>query len=168
MATQPRLEENETVVVLVMNQNPYSIFLKQTYILDNIDEYHIVIKSDSGLDQRVYNRPTSTKYVLMFPTGEPSWHGNIPRTGGHGTSKKNASFIQQKESYVSSYATFEDLLNRKKEASSNIRYHDIAYTDDNMSMLPSSKKRKTISCRQYYVYKLQIREQDKRYILWFG
>ncbi|GAA0159079.1 hypothetical protein LIER_38786 [Lithospermum erythrorhizon] len=37
-----------------------------------------------------------------------------------------------------------------------------------MSLLPSSRKRKTVSCREYYVYKLQIREQDKSYILRFG
>ncbi|GAA0152342.1 hypothetical protein LIER_10848 [Lithospermum erythrorhizon] len=74
MAALPRLDE--TVVkglVLVMEGNCYSIFLKQASTLDDIDQYYIVIKSDPGLDQRLYNKPTSTEYVVMFPKEDPGW-----------------------------------------------------------------------------------------------
>ncbi|GAA0160146.1 hypothetical protein LIER_16767 [Lithospermum erythrorhizon] len=93
----------------------------------------------------------------MFPGGEPGWHGNIPRTGGRGPSKKNPSLIQEGESYITSCSSFEDFLDKEKEGSSTIRYIDIAHTDDNTSFR-SSKKSKTVSCREYYVYKFQIRE----------
>ncbi|GAA0167936.1 hypothetical protein LIER_22770 [Lithospermum erythrorhizon] len=210
MAALPRLDEIVVGgLVTVMNENPYSLFLKHASTLDNIDEYQIFIKSDPGLDQRVYNRPTSTKvvgiwteneysdnvapwdisvytksghshkvqyyyacydplqYVLMFPGGKPGWHENIPRTRGHGPSKKNASLIQEGESDIASCSTFENFLDKEK-GSSMILYDDIAHTDDNTSLPRSSKKRKTISCRDYYVYKVQIREQDKSYIMRFG
>lgn len=122
----PRLRESTVAgLVKVMQPNPYSCFLKALSTFDNLDNYHIVIKADSMLDQRVYNLPTSSEvagiwiesetdngrqsidrdirvyarsgqshniqyyfscydplqYVLMFPDGQPGWHGNIPTVG---------------------------------------------------------------------------------------
>ncbi|GAA0182863.1 hypothetical protein LIER_30445 [Lithospermum erythrorhizon] len=149
----PRL--NSLIVedlVVVMNYNPYSLFLKEASILDNIDDYHIVIRSDPGLDQRTYSKPTSLEaagiwtesasceidpydirdirvytkscsthkvqyycacddplqYVLMFPNGEPGWHGNIPKVGRR-TKGKNT----RKD--ISSYNSFEEIIQVERE-----------------------------------------------------
>ncbi|GAA0161917.1 hypothetical protein LIER_18124 [Lithospermum erythrorhizon] len=57
-------------LVAVMDSNPYSLFLKQASALENIDEYHIVIRSDPGLDQRAYNRPTSMEVAGIWTEDE--------------------------------------------------------------------------------------------------
>ncbi|GAA0166737.1 hypothetical protein LIER_43765 [Lithospermum erythrorhizon] len=71
MNTLPRLDpcivEN---LVKVMEPNPYAEFLKNASTLDNIDDYHIVIRSDPGLDQRTYNKPTCTKVAGMWLESE--------------------------------------------------------------------------------------------------
>ncbi|GAA0160149.1 hypothetical protein LIER_16768 [Lithospermum erythrorhizon] len=89
METLPRLDE--TVVgglVTIMNENPYSLFLKHASTLDNIDEYQIFIKSDPGLDQRVYNRPTSTEVAGIWTENEYSdniapWDIRVYTKSGH-------------------------------------------------------------------------------------
>ncbi|GAA0159825.1 hypothetical protein LIER_16522 [Lithospermum erythrorhizon] len=144
-------------LVEVMQSNPYTIFLKQVSTLKNIEEYHIVIRSNPSLDQREYNRPTCTEvaciwienetaevgptepwdirvytksgsshkvqyyygcydplqYVLMFPNGEPEWHGNIPRVG---------CTVRQKLNHVdlSQYSSFKEIL--EIERLGNITY----------------------------------------------
>ncbi|GAA0184861.1 hypothetical protein LIER_32149 [Lithospermum erythrorhizon] len=49
-----------------MQCNPYTIFLRQTSILENIEEYHIVIRSNPNLDQREYSRPMSTEVAGIW------------------------------------------------------------------------------------------------------
>ncbi|GAA0154659.1 hypothetical protein LIER_37935 [Lithospermum erythrorhizon] len=123
--TLPRLKPSTVAgLVKVMEPNLYSSFLRMLSSLNQLDRYCITIKSDSTLDQSVYNRRTTTEvvgiwledesgatnsydrdirvyarsghnhniqyyyvcynplqYVLMFPAGEPGWHGNIPTVG---------------------------------------------------------------------------------------
>ncbi|GAA0155831.1 hypothetical protein LIER_38161 [Lithospermum erythrorhizon] len=67
MMTPPRLD----VVIVerlvkLMEPNPYSEFLQHASSLDNIEECHIVIRSDLGLDQRTYNRSTFTEVAGIW------------------------------------------------------------------------------------------------------
>ncbi|GAA0162476.1 hypothetical protein LIER_18562 [Lithospermum erythrorhizon] len=48
-----------THLVIIMEPNPYSMFLRSLTILDELERYCTVIKSDSTLDKRVYDKPTS-------------------------------------------------------------------------------------------------------------
>ncbi|GAA0184575.1 hypothetical protein LIER_31863 [Lithospermum erythrorhizon] len=78
MTALPRLDE--TVVkglVLVMEQNSYSSFLKQASMLENIDDYHIIIKSDHGLDQRLYNKPISAEVAGIWTEDEYYDNNNV-------------------------------------------------------------------------------------------
>nr|XP_016440177.1 PREDICTED: uncharacterized protein LOC107765981 isoform X3 [Nicotiana tabacum] len=55
---------HESIVKKLMNIlriNPYSIFLKFLIDVPNLSNYNIALKFDSGLDQRVYNLPTTSE-----------------------------------------------------------------------------------------------------------
>ncbi|GAA0183206.1 hypothetical protein LIER_30666 [Lithospermum erythrorhizon] len=206
LSALPRL--NALIVedlVVLMNSNPYSVFLKEASALEEIDNYHIVIRSDPGLDQRTYNRPTSSEvagiwtenvngeidpsdirdirvytrsgsshrvqyyyacydplqYVLMFPNGEPGWHGNIPRAGCR-TKRKNT------KKDISAYNSFEEIIEAEKQGASTSNHYELLTDDFSNSGRVSKLKRNTVSCREYYVYKLQQRENDRSYLLRFG
>ncbi|GAA0155633.1 hypothetical protein LIER_13321 [Lithospermum erythrorhizon] len=177
MAALPRLDE--TVVgglVTVRNENPYSLFLKHACTLDNIDEYQIFIKSDPGLDRRVYTRPTSTEVAGIWIENEYSdnvapWDIRVYTKSGHSHKIQYYYAYYDPLQYVLMFLGGEPGWHGnipRTGGSSMIRYDDIAHINDNISLLRSSKKCKIVSCREYYVYKLQIREQDKSYILRFG
>ncbi|GAA0165809.1 hypothetical protein LIER_40060 [Lithospermum erythrorhizon] len=196
-------------LVEVLYPNPYSEFLKHELSLDNIDQYHIMLRSDLGIDKRRYNKPTSTEvvgiwiedesceansklwdirvytklgrshrvqyyygcydplqYVLIFPNGELGWHYNIPRVGfSVNKRKKKGSDINNTDDF-----TFEDILENEQRG---FRGPDIdTFCGGGDKEMPSSQnrncKRKTVCCREYYVYKFQVRENDRSYIVRFG
>ncbi|GAA0142813.1 hypothetical protein LIER_03629 [Lithospermum erythrorhizon] len=63
----PRLDPSIVEkLVEVFDPNPYSEFLKHASSLDTIDQYHIVLRSDLGIDQRRYNKPTSTEVAGIW------------------------------------------------------------------------------------------------------
>ncbi|KAG7994263.1 hypothetical protein I3843_01G050200 [Carya illinoinensis] len=101
----------------ILHINPYSLFFRSLGDLSNLENQVIHIRSDVGLDQRVFNIPTSSQvaaiwYPLLFPLGDTGWHQGIQRVN--------------RESTLTT-------LNRKR-------------------------KDPIVSCREYYCYKLQIRE----------
>ncbi|GAA0158473.1 hypothetical protein LIER_38660 [Lithospermum erythrorhizon] len=209
MATLPRLDV--TIVerlVKLMEPNPYSEFLKHASSLDNIKEYHIVIRLDPGLDQKTYNRPTfmevagiwiedesgetnnkkhweikvytksgrsrrvkyyygcydPLQYMLIFPNGEPGWHCNIPRAGCRINKNKSGLEISS-----GNYSYFEDLLTRERQGFNGPGIDSLeADDDDTPSTNNKRRKRKSVTCREYYMYKLQDRPNDTSYILRFG
>ncbi|GAA0164749.1 hypothetical protein LIER_39850 [Lithospermum erythrorhizon] len=71
MNTLPRLDTSiAEKLIEVMKLNPYAEFLNNASTLENIDDYHIVIRSDLGLDQRTYNKPMCTKVAGMWLENE--------------------------------------------------------------------------------------------------
>ncbi|GAA0173712.1 hypothetical protein LIER_27273 [Lithospermum erythrorhizon] len=164
---------------------------EQASELKNIDDYHIIIRSDPGLDQRTYNKPSSAEvagiwtenetdeavlsqswdirahtksgsshkvqyyyacydplqYVLMFPNGKPGWHGNIPRVGCSTKKLKTQKDICQ-------YNSFEEILETEKEGASTSKHGESMIDDIHNSGHVSKRKRTTVSCREYYLYKL--------------
>ncbi|GAA0185405.1 hypothetical protein LIER_32693 [Lithospermum erythrorhizon] len=59
-AAVPRLRTQTIAgLVKVMDASPYSHFLKSLSTLDDLERYCIFPKSDSTLNQRVYNKPVS-------------------------------------------------------------------------------------------------------------
>ncbi|GAA0145225.1 hypothetical protein LIER_05469 [Lithospermum erythrorhizon] len=205
----PRLDPSIVEkLVEVLDLNPYSEFLKHASSLDNIDQYHIVLRSDPGIDQRRYNKPTSTEvagiwiedesceanselwdirvytksrrihrvqyyygcydplqYVLIFSNGEPGWYCNIPRVGCSVNKRKKGSDINNTDDII-----FEVILANEQRGFTR---PDIdTFCDCGDEEMPSSqnrnRKQKTVSCREYYVYKFQVRENDRSYIVQFG
>ncbi|KAG6629755.1 hypothetical protein CIPAW_14G107300 [Carya illinoinensis] len=102
----------------ILHINPYSLFFRSLGDLSNLKNQVIHIRSDVGLDQCVFNVPTSSQvaaiwYPLLFPLGDTGWHQGIQRVNRGSTLTT---------------------LNRKREDP-------------------------IVSCREYYCYKLQIREK---------
>ncbi|KAL6579383.1 hypothetical protein OROMI_009599 [Orobanche minor] len=212
-AAIPRLRSTTlSGLVSTMNASLYSIFLQNLSTLQDLDQYCIVIKTDSTLDQCVFHKPTSLEvagvwledasgnstntlmrdirvyakaghsqniqyyyacydplqYVLMFPGGEPGWHGNIPSVG---SVLVNVTISQASSSHSVDHtcaASFSEVLEAEEQG---IRRAKKRYAQgrpaDNPGILHTNK-RSTVSCRQYYAYKLQQRPADKSYLLLFG
>ncbi|XP_019230428.1 PREDICTED: uncharacterized protein LOC109211349 isoform X1 [Nicotiana attenuata] len=183
---------NESIVKRLMNVlavNPYSIFLKSPANVPKLSDSYIALKCDPCLDQRVYNLPTATEvagiwvqdnsadivftphiriythsnktqsvnyyygcydplqYPLLFPYGQNGWHCGI---------KKIARTNQR-------YCKHEELPSVKNMCSID------GFLDMEDQVLKKGKrKRETVSCREYYCYKLQIRENDKNEVLHCG
>ncbi|KAG9144060.1 hypothetical protein Leryth_026969 [Lithospermum erythrorhizon] len=125
----------------------------------------------SHIIQYYYGCYDPLQYVLMFPHGEPGWHNNIPKVG-YSTSMKMTSRQQNNASYNS----FEEILAREQEGFVGAEIDNSVPIIDDLQLgyddIPLNgsqrRKRKTMSCREYYVYKLQDRPNDKSYILRFG
>ncbi|KAG6641259.1 hypothetical protein CIPAW_09G061200 [Carya illinoinensis] len=163
----------------ILHINPYSLFFRSLGDLSNLKNQVIHIRSDVGLDQRVFNVPTSSQvaaiwvenedadqlrgrdiyvfshsggshivqyyfgcydplqYPLLFPLGDTGWHQCIQRVnrGSTLTSNKTIRSIDHHRSI-----SVEELLRREDRA------------------LNKKRKDPIVSCREYYCYKLQIRE----------
>ncbi|XP_075089351.1 uncharacterized protein LOC107794475 isoform X2 [Nicotiana tabacum] len=66
---------NESVIGTLMDAlkvNPYSIFLKSLTDIPELSNFYIALKSDSGLDQRTYNLPTSSEVAAIWIEDESS------------------------------------------------------------------------------------------------
>ncbi|XP_019231846.1 PREDICTED: uncharacterized protein LOC109212634 [Nicotiana attenuata] len=161
--------------------------------MSNFQNFHIALKCDTGLDQRVYNVPTTTEiaaiwvdendgsaihtphlqiythsdktqrvnyyfgcydplqYPLLFPHGQSGWHCGIKK-------------LPKPENIPRSRTLeFEQLPNIKKFTSVD------GYLDMEAQNLQKRKrKRDVVSVREYYCYKLQMRNNDEDEILHTG
>ena len=71
IASCPRLSETLVKKLMsVLENNPYAKFFRTLSGVPNLDNYHIVLKSIPGLDQRVYNKPTSSQVAALWIEGE--------------------------------------------------------------------------------------------------
>ncbi|XP_042988822.1 uncharacterized protein LOC122316361 [Carya illinoinensis] len=175
----------------LLRVNPYSTFFRSIGDLPNLEYQKICIKSDPGLDQRVFNAPTSSEvaaiwvenddsehltprdififnhiggshlvqyyfgcydplqYPLLFPLGDIGWHQGIQRINKRIASvSANNCTTQLIDPHQSTSA--EELLRREEQ------------------VLKKKRKDPIVSCREYYCYKLQIRENLKSILLISG
>ncbi|XP_071930166.1 uncharacterized protein [Coffea arabica] len=175
----------------ILHENPYSAFIRSLAELQDLDRYRIFLKSDPGFDQRVYNAPTvsqvaaiwsesdlndtqtsknieiSTKtgskkivkqyygcydalqYPLIYARGETGWHPGILR-------KTKADILDRPNQTCSE----ENLL--PLHQSTNI---DQIIDAEEKAVKQKKKRRPTVSCREYYAYKFQIRNGDQSNLL---
>ncbi|KAD4178348.1 hypothetical protein E3N88_26939 [Mikania micrantha] len=69
----PNLDRSITeILTRVLSTNPYVNAFRSLAELGPLDNYRVTLNASVELDQRVYNRPT---------TSESGWHPNIPRQG---------------------------------------------------------------------------------------
>ncbi|KAG2690570.1 hypothetical protein I3760_09G193200 [Carya illinoinensis] len=175
----------------ILRVNPYSTFFRSIGDLPNLEYQKIYIKSNPGLDQRVFNAPTSSEvaaiwvenddsehstprdifvfnhiggshlvqyyfgcydplqYPLLFPFGDIGWHQGIQiinkRSASVSTNNSTAELLNPHQS-----TSAEQLLRREQQ------------------VLNRKRKDPTVSCREYYCYKLQIRENLKSILLISG
>ncbi|XP_021986145.2 uncharacterized protein LOC110882430 [Helianthus annuus] len=139
----------------VLSTNPYVDTFRRLAELGPLDNYRVTLNTSVELDQRVYNRPTTSEvavygrseyrqtiqpyfscydplsYPLFFPNGESGWHANIPRQGVSINEVRNNDNIEGE-----------------------------------MEEANTRSGRTTVAMREYYCYKFQIRSTDN--VLLFG
>ncbi|XP_028097227.1 uncharacterized protein LOC114297068 [Camellia sinensis] len=177
-------------LINISHLNPYSIFFRRLEHIDHLNSVQIIIKSDVSLDQRVYNQPSASQvaaiwsetdvltkeisrdivvhqisshsekvqwyfgcydplqYPLLFPYGESGWHYGIDRVDKNQT---KIACHQQSILSVHHAPTASDLLIKEAQV-----------------FQKQKNKKTTISCREYYCYKLQIRPNDSSILLRSG
>ncbi|XP_009792308.2 uncharacterized protein LOC107799576 isoform X1 [Nicotiana tabacum] len=188
---------NELIVKELMDilkDNPYSIFLRSLTAIPNLQNFHIALNCDAGLDQRVYNLPTTTdiaaiqvdendsdathtphvqiythsdnthkinyyfgcydplQYPLLFPFGQGGWHCSIKKFRHPENIPRNRT-----------------LFDSEQLPNINIFSSVDGYLDMETQNLEQGKcKRNVVSVREYYYYKLQMRNDDEDEILHTG
>ncbi|KAK6791585.1 hypothetical protein RDI58_010666 [Solanum bulbocastanum] len=77
MACSNKLNENIVRTLMdILKINPYSIFLKSLINVPQLSDFYIALKSDSELDQRVYNLPTVSEVARIWV--EQTINNSIP------------------------------------------------------------------------------------------
>ncbi|GAA0175869.1 hypothetical protein LIER_28965 [Lithospermum erythrorhizon] len=145
---------NEVAAVWIEDENDENV---------NADMLDIRVYTKSGRSHSVeyyYGCYDPLQYVLMFPRGEPGWHSNIPRVGY--TIRRRTD---TQEMNITNCGSFEEILAREQQ---EFKGTGIDIDEDVPSSQNQRRKRKIVSSREYYVYKLQDRINDKSYILRFG
>ncbi|GAA0147726.1 hypothetical protein LIER_36573 [Lithospermum erythrorhizon] len=151
ISAMPRLDASIVKNLLVVLQpNPYADFLKQAPELNDIDQYCIVVRSDPGLDQRTYNKPLSNEVAGIWIEDESEENANADMLDIRVFTKSDILTQEQQEFTGPSIDT------------------DIDMNEDSPLNHNQRRKRWTLSCREYYLYKLQDGVNDKSYILRFG
>ncbi|XP_027181704.1 uncharacterized protein LOC113780084 [Coffea eugenioides] len=184
--TSPRLGDSTLKLLMgIIKQNPYTKVFKSLRELPNLDDHSIFLNSNPGLDQHLYNMPTSSEvaaiwtetdnealdkgahiqvythantshriqhyfacydslqYPLLFPRDEFGWHYGIPKNTTADKRKKeetdDGGLVDATE-----IGTTIGLIQRENEV-----------------VEEGKKKHETVSVREYYCYKLQIRDDDR-------
>ena len=62
----------------VLNVNPYCQFFQSLRDVPELESYKIEIKTDSGLDQRIYNAPSMSQITAMWVNNDfPDEHNPV-------------------------------------------------------------------------------------------
>ncbi|XP_015161034.1 uncharacterized protein [Solanum tuberosum] len=174
-------------LVEILKINPYSIFLKSLTSIPNLLDFYIALKCASAMDQRTYNLPTvsevagiwvddesnnaistphirihthsnnsqlvhyyygcydSLQYPLLFPFGENGWHCGIQKIIQQPSfSRKRSTSNNDGLPAVSNCCSIDGFLNVEEQLLHKQR-----------------QKKNRVSCREYYCYKLQIRDTEE-------
>lgn len=57
-------------LIQILQQNPYSVFFRSLSGIEELDTHQIIIRSDPGLDQRVYNTPSVSQVAAIWIEGD--------------------------------------------------------------------------------------------------
>lgn len=187
---------DQSVVQKLMNIlkiNPYCIFLKSLMQVPKVPNLYIALNCHSTLNQQVYNLPTVSEvaaiwldqqpnnssstphiqiypcsntnqlvnyyygcydplqYPLLFPYGQNDWHCGIKRVE-QTCKKKNRSQCENEQlPSLSNMCSIEGLLDIEAKV-----------------LQKGKRKRDDISCREYYCYKFQMRDNEINGVLHSG
>ncbi|KAG5542824.1 hypothetical protein RHGRI_015805 [Rhododendron griersonianum] len=177
-------------LIAILEPNPYSKFFRSLSATPNIDSYQIRLKADPVVNDKTYDAPTASQvaliwkdnedaselrerdilvekhdghsvaikyyygcydplqYPLLFPYGEPGWHRGIKRNSSIGRTNKlkGAVLIRSDET-----KTVDQLL-----------------ALESLYFEQASKKQNTVTAREFYAYRFQIRPKINSIILESG
>nr|GMD04580.1 uncharacterized protein LOC109176597 [Ipomoea batatas] len=173
-----------------MSCNPYANFFRSLKDVVHSDDFSILLNSSPSLDQRLYNSPTVSQvaavwiedydgvednmnirvyahcgrsqniqyyygcydplqYPLLFPFGDVGWHEGIQR-GLQSRNLQPLGYVNSLSINANTQSSIDDLI-RAEEA-----------------VFREGRKRSSISCREYYAYKFQVRARDNSMLLHTG
>ncbi|XP_018631435.1 uncharacterized protein [Nicotiana tomentosiformis] len=178
----------------ILKINPYCIFLKSLIHIPELSNFYIALRCGSGLYQRVYNLPIVSEvaalwleqetnnnssaphiriythsnksqlvnyyygfydplqYLLLFPYDQNNWHCGISKiVQPRNKLRKRAYYETEQLPSVSNMFSIDGLLDME----ANI-------------LQKGKRKRNNASCREYYCYKQQMRENKENGVLHFG
>ncbi|XP_020243618.1 uncharacterized protein LOC109821874 [Asparagus officinalis] len=171
----------------ILEGNPYAKFLRKLNDFPSLEDFKIIINRDAAVDQRVYNSPTvdqvaaiwvegnndnvpyereivvhshsgknhqvkhyfgcydPLQYPLLFPGGDVGWHQNIKRRDKNDIRRsKQVNTTSQVTQQM--FTSAEDIFKREREG-------------------VKAPKAGSVSCREYYCYKFQIRDTRQSTVL---
>ncbi|XP_042939420.1 uncharacterized protein LOC122274451 [Carya illinoinensis] len=136
----------------ILRVNPYSRFFRSLGDLPSLECQKICIRSDPGLDQRVYNAPTSSEVAAIWV--EDDTLDQITPRDIFVYNHVGGSHIVQ---YY--YGCYDPLQYPLLFPFGDIGWHQV---------FRRKRKDSFVSCREYYCYKLQIRENINSILLVSG
>ncbi|XP_073317222.1 uncharacterized protein [Primulina huaijiensis] len=180
--------------ICILAKNPYGKFFRSLNSIENLNDYKIALLADPATDQRVFNRPTVSQvagiwlesneenqyigqhiqvypknkctqiikhyfgcydplqYPLIFPNGESGWHRNIKR-------------LDKKQMKMHPRPTCDgEIINCIGNAANTEFFLDLEAQASGKNL----SQRSTVSCHEYYCYKLQVRDNDRSFLLHIG
>ncbi|XP_027120495.1 uncharacterized protein [Coffea arabica] len=152
------LQSNPTVDQHIYNKPTVSqvgALWTESQTSDQTNSKHIQVYSKSGNAQIVkhyYGCYDPMQYPLIFPNGEPGWHLGIEKlSSAQNNATSGKTCPGERTIPVDMFMTAEDVIHAENQVAAK-----------------RSKKRKYVSCREYYCYKLQIKPEDKSMLLHIG
>ncbi|XP_075077583.1 uncharacterized protein LOC107786932 isoform X3 [Nicotiana tabacum] len=191
MACSTRINESIMKKLMdILKVNPYTIFLKSLLNVPQLSDFSIALKCHSPLDQRTYNLPSSSEvaalwleenstdisapyiriythsngarlvhyyygcydplqYPLLFPFSENGWHCRIKKIIQTNNVTKRRAYCEHEQ----------------LRSISNICSVDGFFDMEDESLQKEKRKRDTVSCREYYCYKFQIRDNETNEVI---
>ncbi|XP_021990804.1 uncharacterized protein LOC110887529 [Helianthus annuus] len=161
------------ILTRVLSTNPYVDTFRRLAELGPLDNYRVTLNTSVELDQRVYNRPTTSEVAGIWVEG----NDNI-------TSYKRSIVVYGRSEYSQTiqpyFSCYDPLLypiffpNGESGWHGNIPRHGVSINEvrnnDNiegeMEEANTRSGRTTVAMREYYCYKFQIRSTDN--LLLFG
>ncbi|KAL4564801.1 hypothetical protein LXL04_028872 [Taraxacum kok-saghyz] len=161
------------ILTRVLASNPYVETFKRLAELGPLDNYRVTLNASVELDQRVYNRPTTSEVAGIWVEGNDNITAYKRSIVIYGRSDKPQTIRHYWGCYDPlCYPLF--FPNGEPGWHSNITregfsVNEIVNDDDNMEDdledTNDRKDRKTVTMREYYCYKFQIREQRNLILL---
>ncbi|XP_077222125.1 uncharacterized protein LOC143855968 [Tasmannia lanceolata] len=173
-------------LISVLEINPYSQFLRNLRHHGSLEDCTIIIREDSGLDQRVYNAPTASHVAAIWieGTNNESLHTRDIVVQSH------SSVSYKIQSYFGCYDPLQyPLLFPHGETGwhKGIRRSNQFNTNNEISIVPrdnfaefktllshenvtTSKRANTkdVTCREYYAFMFQMRDNNRWNIIQSG
>ncbi|KAL0391014.1 UNVERIFIED_CONTAM: hypothetical protein Scaly_0458500 [Sesamum calycinum] len=159
------------MIMKLLEVNPYSFFFRSLREIPELHDYKIILRADPGLDQRIYNVPTVDQVAAIWKDSdecEESQSRDIRVYPKSGRSQKIEYYygcydpLQYPLLFPRGEPGWHVGIKRKKlseriGSGKRMRLCEVAEK--------FSHKRETVSAREYYCYRLQMRAGDKSILL---
>ncbi|CAH9105004.1 unnamed protein product [Cuscuta europaea] len=176
-------------IISVLESNPYSQFFRTLQDVSSLEDYNIVIRSNTHVDQRVFNKPTASQVAAIWIDEGDCGSQNSRDIRVYAKSGRSHSV----QYYYGCYDPLQyPLLFPKGESGwhegiqkfpkkthpssrtcpqslhpNQFSSIDVLFESENFNSA-TTNKRNTVSCREYYAYHFQIRPNNDSAILHSG